>query len=39
MLKDGRLAIAEMKRLDDSIQDAEISADIVRLEEISNKIF
>lgn len=39
MLKDGRLAIAEMKRLDDSIQDAEISADIVRMEEISNKIF
>lgn len=39
MLKDGRLAITEMKRLDDNIQDAEISADIVRLEEVSNKIF
>lgn len=39
MLKDGRLAIAEMKRLDENIQDAEISADIVRLEEISDKIF
>lgn len=39
MLRDGHLAIAEMKRLDDSIQDAEISADIVRMEEISDKIF
>lgn len=39
MLKDGRLAIAEMKRLDNNIQDAEISADIVRLEEVSDKIF
>lgn len=39
MLKDGRLAIAEMKRLDDSIADPGISADIVRLEQISGKIF
>ena len=39
MLKDGRLAISEMKRLDDNIADVGISADIVRLEEISTKIF
>ena len=39
MLKDGSMAIAEMKRLDDNIADAGISADIVRLEEISGKIF
>lgn len=39
MIKDGRLAIAEMKRLDDNIEDAEISADIVRLEQVSQKIF
>jgi 5-bromo-4-chloroindolyl phosphate hydrolysis protein len=39
MLKDGRLAIAEMKRLDENIADEGISADIVRLEEISGKIF
>ena len=39
MLKDGRLAIAEMKRLDDNIADAGISADIVRLEQVSQKIF
>ena len=39
MLKDGRLAIAEMKRLDDNIADPGISADIVRLEQISQKIF
>ena len=39
MLKDGRMAIAEMKRLDDNIEDAGISADIVRLEQISEKIF
>ena len=39
MIKDGALAISEMKRLDDAIEDAEISADIVRLEEISQKIF
>ena len=39
MLKDGRLAIAEMKRLDDNIADEGISADIVRLEQVSAKIF
>jgi len=39
MLKDGRLAIAEMKRLDDNIADPGISADIVRLEQVSEKIF
>ena len=39
LLKDGRLAIAEMKRLDDNIADADISADIVRLEQVSSKIF
>ena len=39
MLKDGRLAIEEMKRLDANIADESISADIVRLEEISRKIF
>ena len=38
-LKDGRLAIAEMKRLDDNIADPGISADIVRLEQVSQKIF
>ena len=39
MLKDGRLAIAEMKRLDDNIADESISADIVRLEQVSQRIF
>ncbi|WP_298017272.1 5-bromo-4-chloroindolyl phosphate hydrolysis family protein [uncultured Dysosmobacter sp.] len=39
MLKDGRLAIAEMKRLDNNIADPGISADIVRLEQVSQKIF
>ena len=39
MLKDGNLAISEMKRLDDNIDDPGISADIVRLEEVSRKIF
>ena len=39
MLKDGHLAIAEMKRLDDNIADPGISADIVRLEQVSQKIF
>ena len=37
MLKDGRLAIAEMKRLDESIEDAAVSADIVRLQQVSEK--
>ena len=39
MVRDGALAVSEMKRLDDAIEDAEISADIVRLEDISQKIF
>ena len=39
MLKDGRMAVSEMKRLDDNIADAGISADIVRLEQVSQKIF
>ena len=39
MIKDGNLALTEMRRLDDNIEDAEISADIVRLEEVSKKIF
>lgn len=39
LLKDGQLAIAEMKRLDDNIADPGISADIVRLEQISQSIF
>lgn len=39
MLKDGRLAIAEMKRLDENIAHPGISADIVRLEQVSRRIF
>ena len=39
MIRDGALAIREMKRLDDSIADPGISADIVRLEQVSAKIF
>lgn len=39
MLKDGRLAVAEMKRLDENIADPGVSADIVRLEQVSGKIF
>ena len=39
MIRDGALAISEMKPLDDAIEDAEISADIVRLEDVSQKIF
>ena len=39
MLKDGKMAIAEMKRLDDNIADPGISDDIVRLEQVSQKIF
>ena len=39
MIKDGNLAIAEMKRLNESIQDEKISADIDRLEDICGKIF
>ena len=39
MLKDGRLALSEMKRLDDNIADPGVSADIVRLSQVSEKIF
>ena len=39
MLADGRAAIDELKRLDDNIADEKISADIVRLESVSNRIF
>lgn len=39
MIKDGKLAIAEMKRLDESIEDEKISADIRKLETVSQKIF
>jgi len=39
MLKEGRMAIGEMKRLDDNIADVGISADIVSLEQVSEKIF
>ena len=39
MIKDGNLAISEMKRLNTSIKDEKISADIDRLEDLSAKIF
>lgn len=39
MIADGKKAIAEMKRLDDSIADPTISAQIMRLQELSGKIF
>ena len=39
MLKEGRMALAEMQRLDDNIQDEKISADIQKLREICGKIF
>ena len=39
MIADGKLAISEMKRLNDSIQDETVSRQIDRLEEISGKIF
>ena len=39
MIPDGNLAIAEMKRLNESIKDEKISRQIDRLEEISGKIF
>lgn len=39
MIADGQKAIAEMKRLDDNIADPTISAQIVRLQELSGKIF
>lgn len=39
MLLDGKMAISEMKRLDANIADPGISADIVRLEQVSASIF
>ena len=39
MIADGKLAISEMKRLDDNIQDETISAQIRQLERLSGKIF
>ena len=39
MIQDGKLAIAEMKRLDDNIPDETLSAQIRRLEEVSGQIF
>ena len=39
MIRDGQLAIAEMKRLDDNIPDEKLSAQIRRLEEVSGQIF
>ncbi len=39
MIRDGGLAIAEIKRLNDAIKDEKISADIDRLEALSAKIF
>ena len=39
MIADGRMAIAEMKRLDDNIEDAAISAHIQRLAVVTRKIF
>ena len=39
MIREGQLAISEMKRLDDNIADEKISADIRRLETVSQSIF
>ena len=39
MIDDGGKAIAEMKRLDDAIEDEKISQDIRRLEAVCRKIF
>ena len=39
MVRDGEMAIREMKRLDENIADPGISADIVRLEQVSARIF
>ena len=39
MISDGRLAISEMKRLDDAIEDEKISAAIRDLEKVSQAIF
>ena len=39
MIRDGDMAISEMRRLNDSIEDEKISADIERLEKSSKAIF
>ena len=39
MIRDGELAISEMRRLNDNIEDEKISAGIERLEKISRAIF
>ena len=39
VVKDGKLALSEMRRLDDAIADPDVSADIVRLSQVSEKIF
>ena len=39
LCRDGEMAIREMKRLDENIADPGISADIVRLEQVSARIF
>ena len=39
MIADGKKAITEMKRLDDNIADPAISAQIVRLQQLSGNIF
>ena len=39
MVSEGQGALEEMRRLNDSIQDAAISAQIDRLEQVSDKIF
>jgi len=38
-ISDAKLAVSEMKRLDDAIEDEEISAQIVRLEQLTGKIY
>ena len=39
MIKDGKLALSEMKRLNDAIADEKISAQIDRLEAVTGRIF
>lgn len=39
MLEEGRAALTEMRRLDENIADEKISADIVRLQQSTEKIF
>ena len=38
-IADAKLAVSEMKRLDESIEDEEISARIVKLEQLTGKIY